>query len=80
MNFNWETSRKKIVIIFRGVFRTQSNVYDGAFSGKLVTAERCQQFLQKTSVVDVRLGSKYASSVNHQIPPLFHNSGILIYS
>ena len=30
-------------------------------------------------MVDVRLGSKFASSVNRQIPPLFHNSGTVIY-
>ena len=33
----------------------------------------------KRSIVDVQLGSKYASGVNHGSPPRFHNSGILIY-
>ena len=36
-------------------------------------------FSQKSSIVDVRLDSKYVSDINHQIPPFFHNSGILIY-
>ena len=34
INFKVETSGKKVVIIFRGIFRTQSNIYDGAFVGK----------------------------------------------
>ena len=34
---------------YKGVFRTQSNIYDGAFLR-----------LQKGSIVDVRLSSKYA--------------------
>ena len=36
-------------IKYKGVFRTQSNIYDGAFLR-----------LQKGSIVDVRLSSKYA--------------------
>ena len=28
-----ENVRKKIVIVFRGVFRTESKIYDGAFLG-----------------------------------------------
>ena len=31
INFNLETSGKKNVIVFIGVLRTQSNIYDGAF-------------------------------------------------
>ena len=34
IDFNLETPGKKIVIVFRSVFRTQSNIYDGAFLGK----------------------------------------------
>ena len=33
INFNLEMSGKKIVMVFRGVFRTKSNIY-GGFSGK----------------------------------------------
>ena len=35
--------------------------------GKQLTTKSCQLFSQKGSSVDVRLGSKYASSVNDQI-------------
>ena len=34
----WKLQGKKIVIVFRGVFRTQSNIYDGAFQQKQLTA------------------------------------------
>ena len=37
-------------------------------------------FLQKGSIVEVQLGSKYSCSINHQVSPIFNNSGILIYS
>ena len=30
-------------------------------------------------MVEVQLGSKYVSFRNHQMPPIFDNSGILIY-
>ena len=33
-NFNLQTSGKKFFIVFRGVFKSQSNIYDGAFFGK----------------------------------------------
>ena len=38
----------------RGIIRTQSNIYNGAFL-------RTELFLVKNSVVDVRLGSTHAS-------------------
>ena len=47
----------------RGVFRTQFNIYDGDFC--VFTAFSSQLFWQKRSIVDVRLGSKYASEPNH---------------
>ena len=31
INFPLETSRKRNVIVFRGIFRTQSNIYNKAF-------------------------------------------------
>lgn len=62
----------------RDVFRTQSNICNGAFLGRL-TAKNCQLFWQQSSVVDVLLGCQYVFSINHQIPPPFHNNGILIY-
>ena len=34
MTFNFETSGKKFAMVFTGVFKTQSNIYDGAFLGK----------------------------------------------
>ena len=37
----------------RGVYKTQSNIYDGAFSR--------QQFLQDSSIIDVWPGFIYAS-------------------
>ena len=42
--FNLEKSGKKTVLIFRGVFRTQSNIYGGFLGNKLMT---------KSSVIDV---------------------------
>ena len=45
------------------------------FLGKQLTSKNCQLFSQKSSIVDVRQGCQYASSINHQIP----NSLILIY-
>ena len=30
-------------------------------------------------MVEVQLGSKYVSFMNYQMPPIFDNSGILIY-
>ena len=36
-------------------------------------------FLEKSSIVDVRLAFKYTSGHNQQISPIFHNNGILIY-
>ena len=43
-----------------GVFRTQSNIYDGAFFAKIV--------LQKNSIVDDCLGSKYVSDARSLYP------------
>ena len=45
----------------KSVFKTQSNIYDGAFLQKYFTAKSRELFSQKISIVDVRLGSKYAS-------------------
>ena len=67
INFNSETSRKSFVILFRGVFRTQSNIYDRAFLGKELTIKSYWLFSKKSSIADVRQGSKYASSVNHRM-------------
>ena len=41
-------------------------------------AESCLLFSQKSCIVDVRMGSEYVPSVNHETPPVFQNSGILI--
>ena len=42
----------------RGVFRTQSNIYNGALLQKKLAAKGRQLFLQKSSIVDIRLDSK----------------------
>ena len=46
----------------RGVFRTQSYIYDGVFLQKQSTVFGRQLFPQKSSIVDVWLGSKCASA------------------
>ena len=43
--------------LFRGVLRTQSNIYDEAFFAKLTV------FSQKHSIIDTRLGSKDISAL-----------------
>ena len=48
----------------RGVFRTQSNNYNGAILQKQWTVFRRWMFSQKSSIIDVRLGSKSASEYN----------------
>ena len=66
INFNFEQPWKKIVILFKSVFRTQSNICNAAFLGKELTVKSCQLFSKKSSIGDFRLGSTYTSSVNHQ--------------
>ena len=73
-------SEKIFVIVFASVFRTESYIYDGAFSGKYLTAKSCLLFSRKSFIADVWLDSKYAFSVNHQISLLFPNGRILIDS
>ena len=48
----------------RGVFRIQSNIYVGAFCQKLLIFTRWL-FSQKSFLVNVRLGSKYASEYDN---------------
>ena len=57
----------------------QSNIYDRPFLRKQLTTKTVSYFRKKYSSQTIQLGSKYASSINHQLPPVFHNSGILIY-
>ena len=47
----------------RGVFRTQSNIYDGAFLQKQLTTKSRYQSSQKHFIPDVRQGSKYTSEL-----------------
>ena len=48
--------------ITRGVFITQTNICDRAFLRKQFTAFSCSFFFsQKESIIDVQIGSKYAS-------------------
>ena len=42
---------------YRYVFTNQSNIYNGAFLQKQLTTS------QKASIIDIQLGSKYASAV-----------------
>ena len=51
---------------FTGVFRTQSSIYNGAFFLKYLTASN-KKSSQKSSIEDVRLGSKYISETEKQI-------------
>ena len=55
-----------ITILFRSVFGTQLNIYDGVFLRKHLTAFIHSLFSQKSSIVDVLLSSKYASGVVFQ--------------
>ena len=62
----------KFKVQFRGVFRTQSSIYYGALLQIQLTILSRQMFSQKCSIVDVQLGSKYASAVQHILPPQFN--------
>ena len=59
-----ENTRLKITkyIHIRGVFKTQSNINDGALFQKQLTVISRQLFWQKSSIVDVWLAYKYASA------------------
>ena len=59
-----ENTRLKIIkyIHIRSVFKTQSSIYDGAFLQKQSTVFSRSLFSRKISIVDVWLGSKYASA------------------
>ena len=50
------------MVNIRGVFRAQSNINDGAFLPKYLTAFYRKLFSQKSFIIDLRLGSKYAYS------------------
>ena len=43
----------KASIDVRGVFRTLSNTYNGAFFVKIVNVKRCELFLLKSSIIDI---------------------------
>ena len=47
-----------LVGAYRGVFRTWSNIYKGAFLRKNLIALSCYLFSRKRSVADVRLGCR----------------------
>ena len=47
-----------LVAAYRGVFRTWSNICNGNFLRKYLTALSCWLFLQKSSIADVRVGWK----------------------
>ena len=46
----------------RGLVRTQSNIYDGAFLAEKLMAYSQKLVLQKGSIINVGLGLKYASA------------------
>ena len=62
---HFEVFHGKNFIIFRWVFNTQSNIYDKAFFAKIDNSFylAANRFRKKRSIVDVRLGSKYASDL-----------------
>ena len=45
----------------RGIFKIQPNIHDGANLQKWLTTKGHQIFLQKSFIIDVSLGSKYAT-------------------
>ena len=53
-----------MVNICRGVFRTQSNIYGGASLRKS----------QKSFIVDIRLGFKYASGISFTVEKIYRMS------
>ena len=62
----------------RGIFRTLPNIFDEDFSQKQLTAKSCQQFLQKSSIIDVWHCPNYTSGhsllkkiVPEKIPQIF---------
>ena len=61
-NFHAAFHSQTSSIIDGGVFRTQWNIYDGAFLRKYLTAKNCQLFPQTSSNLVVRLASKYVSA------------------
>ena len=65
-------SRKMLLKLLResvwAVFRSQSNIYDGAFWWKYVAVKKPWLFSQK-NIVDVRLDSKYAPAKS----PIFYS-------
>ena len=61
-------------ITTRGVLRTQSNIYNGAFSRKYLMAFSRYLFFQESSIVDVWLGSKCSSDSIHLTSYLRENN------
>ena len=57
------------VNVYRGVFRTQLNIYGGA------SLEESQE----SFIVDVRLGSKYASGIGFTVEKLYRMSIFIWY-
>ena len=49
------------------LFRSQVNIYDGAILRKQLRAFNRHLFLQKSSIADIRMGSKYASERQQKI-------------
>ena len=51
-------------MFYRGVFRTQSNIYDRVFMiRQKFTVNAVYYFCKKSFIVDVQLGSKYTSVI-----------------
>ena len=53
---NWNKLDDTDYNVIRGILKTQPNIYDGAFLRKQLTAK---VFSQKSSIADIRMGSKY---------------------
>ena len=58
-----ERSEKKIVIVFRVVFRTQWSIYDEIFKKKIDNGLNSLSNFVKSSIVHVLLGSQYSSGI-----------------
>ena len=57
----------KNILVNRGVFETQPDIYDGAFLQRYLAAFSRFFFLQKHSITDVQQGSKYGSGESNGI-------------
>ena len=64
-SFLYETFNKckqgSEILASRSISRTQVNIYDGVFFTEIVNGMKAVNVSQKSSIVDIPLGSKHAS-------------------